>query len=33
MIVGVWCLQLEDVAAMVVARMAEKSLELPTLKR
>jgi hypothetical protein len=34
MVVGVWCLQLEeDVAAIVIARMAEKNLELPALKR
>jgi hypothetical protein len=33
-VVSVWCLQLEeDVATIVVARMAEKKLELPVLKK
>jgi hypothetical protein len=30
-LVGVWCLQLEDVTAIVVARIAEIFFELPAL--
>lgn len=33
MVVGAWCLQLEeDIVAIVVASMAKKNLELPRLK-
>jgi hypothetical protein len=33
MFVGLWCLQLEDIAAIDVASIVEKNLELPVLKR